>query len=78
MTYRPAGAYLTEAALTLVIDVLEAHPEGMSNRDVGLATGLNLAISKQEGYITWTILQFLLETGRVAKEGALWRLIPRR
>ena len=78
MSYRPAGTYLIQAAVNLVIDVLDAHPEGMSNQDVGQATGLNLAISKQGGYITWTILQFLLETGRAVKEGPLWKLAPHK
>ena len=72
---QPVGTHLMQAAIALVVDVLREHPEGITNRDIGIATGLNLAIAKQQGYITWTILQYLLESGVVTKDGRIWKLV---
>lgn len=63
------GADLIVAAQQLVLDALKSNREGLTNSEVDERTNLNLPISKQRGYITWTILQYLLETGRVTKEG---------
>jgi hypothetical protein len=71
------GARLIADAVDLVRSELARHPEGMRNVDVATATGLNLPISTQPGYITWTILRYLVESGEVTKIGPLYHLVPR-
>ena len=50
------GTYLVRAMESLILDLLSKHPKGLTNAEVGDLTGLNLQISHQNGYITWTIL----------------------
>jgi hypothetical protein len=70
----PTGVYLMLAAQRLVLDVLAQHPEGLTNSGVGAITGLNLPVRQQSGYVTWTILQFLVERGNVVKKERVYRL----
>lgn len=68
------GTYLVRAMESLILDLLAQHPEGLTNTRVGLLTGLNPPISHQSGYVTWTILTYLVETGQVVKDGHCYRL----
>jgi hypothetical protein len=72
---RAAGAYLIEAAVQIVLDALAANPAGLTNVEVAMTTGLDLHISNQNGYISWTILQWLVESGRVKKGGRTYTLV---
>jgi hypothetical protein len=67
--WRVRGADIISAAKELVLAELRSHPEGLTNVEVGRKTGLHLDIEKQTGYIQWTILQHLIEEGRVRKQG---------
>lgn len=49
------GTYLVRAMESLILDLLAEHPEGLTNTEIGLMTGLNPPILRQNGYITWTI-----------------------
>jgi hypothetical protein len=68
------GEQLIAEAAELVISALRANADGLTNSEVDDATGLNLPISRRRGYVTWTILQHLVEQGRVRKEGRLYKI----
>jgi hypothetical protein len=70
-----AGTYLIDAAMKLILDLLSENPDGLTNTQVGLVTGLNPVIRKQNGYVTWTLLTYLVEQGRVLKVGKVYRLL---
>ena len=68
------GEGLIAAAQELVLDALRSAPAGLTNAEVGMRTGLNLPIRAQNGYVTWTILQYLLQNDRVEKTEGRYRL----
>jgi hypothetical protein len=71
----PEGYKLIQKAVEMVIGELRRHPEGLRNVDLGIATGLNLPVANHPGYITWTILRYLIEQKRVAKHGWIYQLV---
>lgn len=71
------GKSLIEASTELVREVLKGSPDGLSNQEVGERTGLWLDIPEQRGWISWTILRRLMETGEVTKDGPNYRLVKR-
>lgn len=73
-TSPPAGWYLMLAAQRLVLDVLALHPEGLTNTTIGAITGLNLPVKQHPGYVSHTILQYLVDHGRVVKDDRVYRL----
>ena len=68
------GTYLIHAAQQLVLDVLSAHPESLTNSRLGELTGFKPVIKTQNGYITWTLLMHLMDRGLVVKTGRLYKL----
>lgn len=72
---RRRGEELMAEATKLVVETLRGSPEGLTNAEVDERTGMNLPIPKHRGYITWTILQHLVQAGRVRKEGKRYRLV---
>ena len=70
---RPGETLISEAT-ALVVSALRERPEGLTNAEVDERTGLNLPIPTNRGYITWTILQHLVQQGQVRKEGKIYRL----
>ena len=68
------GEMLIAAAQELVLDALRSAPTGLTNAEVGVKTGLNLPIRNQNGYISWTILQYLLQNDRIEKVEGRYRL----
>jgi hypothetical protein len=72
----PPGHKLIESAIEMVIDELRRHPDGLRNVEVGELTGLFLLVANHPGYITWTILRYLVEQKRVEKRGRIYRLPP--
>jgi hypothetical protein len=73
----PEGYNLIRSAVDMVVSELRRHPEGLRNVDVGIATGLNLPVANHPGYITWTILRYLIEQKRVEKHGRVYQLVLR-
>jgi hypothetical protein len=71
---QPEGYKLIQSALEIVVDELRRHPEGLRNVEVGTSTGLFLPVTNHPGYITWTILRYLVEQKRVVKHGPIYRL----
>lgn len=71
---RRDGTECLAKAIDLVLAVLRDHPTGLTNSEVGEATGLNPDISVQHGYVTWSLLRYLVEQGRVVKDGRIYRL----
>jgi hypothetical protein len=71
----PEGYRLIQTAIEIVVGELRRHPEGLRNVDLGIATGLNLPVVNHPGYITWTILRYLIEQGRVEKHGRIYQLV---
>ncbi len=71
----PQGSGLIRLAMELVVAELRRNPEGLRNVDLGYRTGLFLPVTNHPGYITWTILRYLIEQGKVSKDGQLYRLI---
>lgn len=69
------GPELLERAQNLVLATLARNPSGMTNAEVHNATGLYLDVPKQKGYISWTILNHLIEVGKVEKVGPLYRIV---
>lgn len=58
----------------LVLDCLHAHPNGLTTTEVSRLTALDsVKLSRQNGYIAWTILQHLLMQGRVKKDGRKYK-----
>ena len=70
----PLGATLMRSAIRIVLDELRAHPSGIRNVDIANATGLYLPVKSHPGYISYTILMYLVEQGSVEKRGQLYRL----
>jgi hypothetical protein len=70
----PEGYKLIQAAVEMVVGELRRHPEGLRNVEVGTSTGLFLPVTNHPGYITWTILRYLIEQKRVEKHGRIYRL----
>lgn len=70
----PVGYRLVQTAVELVIGELRRHPEGLRNVEIGISTGLFLPVASHPGYITWTILRYLMEQKRVEKQGRIYRL----
>ena len=68
------GTVIVDSAISLILEELRAHPEGIRNIDIANATGLDLPVKAQQHYITYTILLYLVEQGRVEKHGRLYRL----
>jgi hypothetical protein len=54
--------------------VLAHHPDGLTNTEVGHLTGLNPDVKRQKGYVTWTILQRLVDERRVLRKGKRYLL----
>jgi hypothetical protein len=69
------GEELTAEATALVVEALRGAPQGLTNAEVDERTGLNLPIPTMRGFITWTILQHLVQQRRVRKDGRHYRLI---
>jgi hypothetical protein len=61
------GAEVLAEMERLMTTELARESEGLTNRELAQRTGLWVDIERQRGYITWTILQQLLEQGRVRK-----------
>ena len=68
------GERIIEAAVGEVLRELSQHPKGMRNVELAQATGLDLPVRAQKHYISYTILMYLVEQGRVLKEGRVYRL----
>jgi hypothetical protein len=68
------GKEILEAAKKLVMEELARSPDGLRNRGEIERTGLYLDVPAQKGYITWTILQYLVQEGRVEKHGGVFTL----
>jgi hypothetical protein len=68
------GSSIVNAAIQVVLEDLRAHPEGIRNVDLAETTGLDLPVTAQRHYITYTILMYLVEQGTVQKRGHLYRL----
>lgn len=69
------GSGLIQQALELVRRELARSGDGLRNVDVGAATGLHIPITRHQGYITWTLLQHLVEAGEVIKEGGRYHIL---
>lgn len=69
------GPELIHAAQQLVLDALRSNADGLTNAEVDERTVLNLPIQNQRGYITWTILQYLVQSGTVVKEGRRYKVV---
>lgn len=69
------GTYLRRAAELLVLDVLQANPQGLTNARVSELTGLNPPLARQRDYITWSILQDLVSRAMVTKQGRQYRRV---
>lgn len=67
------GTYLIAAAQQLILDVLSLYPDGLTNAEIDEKTGLNLPVKSQHGYITWTLLSYLVQKGLVVKEGKVYK-----
>lgn len=65
------GPELIEETQRLVISALEGAPEGLTNAELDEAVQLNLPIPSHRGYITWTILQYLIQCGKVERIGEI-------
>jgi hypothetical protein len=63
-----------QVAVQMVVEALAASPDGLTNVEVAGITGLDLKVSRQKTYITWTILRHLTDSGRVQKDGRIYRL----
>jgi hypothetical protein len=74
MARQPDGAEILASAERLVLDVVRSAPDGLTNAEVGAATGLNPPIRGQRGYITWTILSHLVEQGILERAGRKYRV----
>jgi hypothetical protein len=68
------GEHLLQVAIEMVVRELRAHPGGLSNAEIGHRTGLFLEVPDHSGYISWTILQHLVHTGRAVKDREIYRL----
>jgi hypothetical protein len=68
------GEELLAAAERLVLEVIRSADEGLTNMEVARQTGLYLPVSRQRGYISWTILQHLVETRRLERRGRRYRI----
>ena len=66
---RVRGERLIEEAEKLILETLTSSPTGMTNAEIARSTGLDVPISKQTTYITWTLLQHLLDAGQITREG---------
>jgi IclR helix-turn-helix domain len=71
---RSSGQDLLERAEQLVLEILATAPEGLTNAEVARATGLDVPVSKQGGYISWTLLRHLIETDRVVRVGRRYKV----
>ena len=69
------GSDIVQAAIDLVRRELRRAPSGLTNAEVAERTGISLQISKHNGYLTWTILQHLVENGEALKSDRLYRLV---
>jgi hypothetical protein len=69
------GKYFLLAAEKLVFDILTQNPQGLTNAQVAQKTGLFVQIKNQKGYITWSILMSLVESGEVIKDEKIFRII---
>lgn len=63
------GEELIRQLSVLIVDTLKKSPHGLTNIEVERAAGLTLPIYRQRGYISWSILEYLLETGQIWREG---------
>ena len=64
------GERLVTEMSKLVMDCLHGHSEGLTSTEVSRYTALDaVKLSRQNGYIAWTILQQLLVKGRIRKSG---------
>ncbi len=68
------GEQILAAAQDLVLDALRGAPDGLTNAEVQDKTGLYLEVPNHTGYISWTILNHLVLTGQVVKDGRHYRL----
>jgi DNA-binding IclR family transcriptional regulator len=68
------AARILAAAEKLITDALARSDDGLTNAEVGEATGLNPPIEKQRGYVTWTLLQDMRRRGIVERIGSRYRL----
>ncbi len=63
------GEELLQRAEELIVQVLGAEPQGLTNAEIGERTGLSVAIARQQGYISWSLLQRMHERGLVRRDG---------
>ena len=63
------GEAILKAAQELVITTLKEAPDGLTNAEIIKKTRLVLEVPSYRSFITWTILQNLVLTGRAKKEG---------
>jgi len=71
---RLTAAEVLDAATRLVLDEVRSSPGGLTNAEVGSATKLNLPIKAHRGYITWTILTYLVEQGVLERDGKKYKV----
>lgn len=64
------GEKIMDVAIELVLETLKGAPEGLTNVEVSKKTGLSLPIKNQKNYVTYTVLMFLVEKGKIIKKGA--------
>ena len=75
---RDVGLGLLTAARALILQVLEEHPDGLTNIEVGRRTGLHVEVPKQRGYVQWTLLEDLVQQGLVERVGDSGKAYYRR
>lgn len=68
------GPDVLKAAKTLVLYALKHAPSGLTNAEVNERTHLNLPIRNHRGYITWTVLQHLIDEEKVRRVGRRYKL----
>ena len=55
----------------LILGILKEHPNGLTNAEIGKIAGIDVEVPNHPGYISWTILQNLLEFDKkIKKEGS--------
>lgn len=52
----------------LILSILKENPNGLTNSEVGNIAGINIQVPNHPGYISWSILQNLLEYDQKIKK----------
>ena len=67
------GSDLIKKMEHLVLRALKNSPDGLTNAEVDEKVQLNLKIPNHRGYITWTILQHLIQCAKVERVGKKYK-----